>query len=658
MPRGARVRADLAVEAPDRSRRPRPCRRARASAAAGAAASTSIAARTESGIRVVGVVDDGGARVPYAAPRAGRRPGETPRARARSLRAARRSRAPRPPPRARSHVVPARRGEPHATHRPPASRTRSPRRRRSIASRRRIAAGCVEREVDDAHARRARAPRRATRRRDGSSALTTAMPPAGSARTSAACSAATSATLRMNSWCSRCALLMSATVGCAIAASSAVSPGWFMPSSIAGRRDAPSRRPSSVSGRPIALLRLPSRREHARGAEVRAQDRRQHFLDRRLAVAADDDDDRKREARAPVRRERAERGERIRHGDEIARQRVRRGRAATSAAAAPRSLRGADEVVAVEALALERDEEIARRERARVGGDAREAHVRRRACGRRPRARRSPCPSCAALHRCASASAAATAASENGGRTPFALLVVLVALAGDEHDVAGAARSRCAARIAAPRSSSTAKLRPARGANARRRSRAAIAAGSSRRGLSLVTTTRSASVRGDAAHLRALAGIAVAAAAEHADELAAFGRPRAATPSAPSRARRACARNRRRRAAAHPPPSRCIRPGGGVHARERRERRGEPMPLASSTPSTPSTFDALNVPDEPRRDVAAAPGRRDRQARCPACVVATRVAAMSALAEAVGQHVLSARARRVGERCGRTDRRR
>ena len=49
--------------------------------------------------------------------------------------------------------------------------------------------------------------------------------------------------------------------------------------------------------------------------------------------------------------------------------------AATSAAAAPRSLRNADEIVAVEALALERDEEIARRERARVGRHAREAHV-------------------------------------------------------------------------------------------------------------------------------------------------------------------------------------------------------------------------------------------------------------------------------------------
>jgi len=49
-------------------------------------------------------------------------------------------------------------------------------------------------------------------------------PPAGKARIASACSSATSATLFMNSWCSRCALLTTAIVGLAIAASSAVSP--------------------------------------------------------------------------------------------------------------------------------------------------------------------------------------------------------------------------------------------------------------------------------------------------------------------------------------------------------------------------------------------------------------------------------------------------
>ena len=45
------------------------------------------------------------------------------------------------------------------------------------------------------------------------------------------------------------------------------------------------------------------RRERARLAEMGAQDSRQHFLDGGLAVAADDDDDGNREARAPMRRE-------------------------------------------------------------------------------------------------------------------------------------------------------------------------------------------------------------------------------------------------------------------------------------------------------------------------------------------------------------------
>ncbi len=42
---------------------------------------------------------------------------------------------------------------------------------------------------------------------------------------------ATASTVAMNSWCSRWALLTSAMVGRAMAASRAISPGWFMPSS-------------------------------------------------------------------------------------------------------------------------------------------------------------------------------------------------------------------------------------------------------------------------------------------------------------------------------------------------------------------------------------------------------------------------------------------
>ena len=107
-------------------------------------------------------------------------------------------------------------------------------------------------------------------------------------------------------------------------------------------------------------------------------------------------------------------------------------------------------------------------------------------------------------------------------------LIVLVPLAGDEHHVAGRGRVASAAAIAAPRSWITRARRAAR-------CRAAIAAddraGSSERGLSSVTMIWSASCVGDRAHHRPLARIAVAAAAEHAPQLA-RGSARAARSSA------------------------------------------------------------------------------------------------------------------------------
>ena len=69
---------------------------------------------------------------------------------------------------------------------------------------------------------------RAARRHWGvnsESAGKTAVPFAGKAASTAACSSATAATLLINSWCSRCALLMMAIVACASAANCAVSPG-------------------------------------------------------------------------------------------------------------------------------------------------------------------------------------------------------------------------------------------------------------------------------------------------------------------------------------------------------------------------------------------------------------------------------------------------
>src|SRR4030095_17189833 len=63
--------------------------------------------------------------------------------------------------------------------------------------------------------------------------------------------------------------------------------------------------------------------EYVRSAEMLAQDRREDLLDRRLAVAADDNDDRNAESRAPVGRERLQRPLRIGRRNEIARDRRR-----------------------------------------------------------------------------------------------------------------------------------------------------------------------------------------------------------------------------------------------------------------------------------------------------------------------------------------------
>ena len=69
------------------------------------------------------------------------------------------------------------------------------------------------------------------------------------------------------------------------------------------------------------------------------------------------------EARAPVRGQRAERGQRVVDGDQVAGKTRRRGRARP--APRPRRRRSAcgDEIVAVEALALQRDEQVAGHER-------------------------------------------------------------------------------------------------------------------------------------------------------------------------------------------------------------------------------------------------------------------------------------------------------
>ena len=122
------------------------------------------------------------------------------------------------------------------------------------------------------------------------------------------------------------------------------------------------------------VVQVAARREDAAGAVPGTQDRGRHLLDGRLAVAADDDDERRIETRTPGRREFAQRGERVGHRDHRPRvaaaalRHHRGGRAARE--------RAGDEIVAVEPFAVERDEQVAGLDRARVGHDAREPRVR------------------------------------------------------------------------------------------------------------------------------------------------------------------------------------------------------------------------------------------------------------------------------------------
>ena len=111
------------------------------------------------------------------------------------------------------------------------------------------------------------------------------------------------------------------------------------------------------------------------------------------------------------------------------------------------------------------------------------------------------------------------------------LLPCLVTLAGDQHGVPGRGPRASARSIAARRSPTSHDLAPRRPRLAPRPAIAArIAAGSSLRGLSSVTTSTSASRGRDLAHQRALALVAVAAGAEHDDQ------PSRASPGAARRA--------------------------------------------------------------------------------------------------------------------------
>ena len=116
-----------------------------------------------------------------------------------------------------------------------------------------------------------------------------------------------------------------------------------------------------------------------------------------------------------------------------------------------------------------------------------------------------------------------------------------------------------------------------------------IAAGSSERGLSVVTTATSAARAATSPITRPLRAVAVAAAAEHDDHAARASRRRRARRRARHRARRACARSRRSTAKSWPASTRSIRPGTTIGA------------------SRPATIASSSKPDEER-------GRRGGQA--------------------------------------------
>jgi hypothetical protein len=170
--------------------------------------------------------------------------------------------------------------------------------------------------------RRHRSSRRSARARSAgqprhsavysSSPGNTATPSAGKACSTEPFSRATASTVCMNSWCSRWALLTRATVGAAMAARRAISPGWFMPSSTTAALCARSQ--AHHGQRHADLVVQVALRGQARLlADACGEDRGDHFLDRGLAVAAGDADDGNRKLAAPGIADAAQGRQRVRH---------------------------------------------------------------------------------------------------------------------------------------------------------------------------------------------------------------------------------------------------------------------------------------------------------------------------------------------------------
>ena len=463
----------------------------------------------------------------------------------------------------------------------------------------------------------------------------------------------------MNSWCSRCALLTSADRRLRDRArASAVSPRWFMPISItasAVRRRAAEQRQRQADG----VVEVAAR-SRARASAPQCARRIAASISLTVVLPllpASDDQRQRRSARASARR--ARRAPRA----------CRRPRSAVPASAparvARRSAAAAPRASACATKSWPSKRSPVSATNRSPGASARVSVVTRvkrtlraRARGRRRRARRSRCPSCAAP--CRERRARDVGIGERRA-----------------HAVASPGRSRGPCR------------RPARRRRAaRRRSRRAIAAraveldassagcpcrecrarsrwrsprGSSLRGLSLVTTTRSASVRGDRGPspaacpgrgrrrsrtrrpARRPAATAGRSAVEHLLER--VGRVRVVDDHQRLRAAAQALHAARRRL---------------ERARARRARRRSAMPLASSTPSTPSRFDALNVADQRASATSPRPhGVATRQRDAVARRSSTRGRGDVGAAEAVGQHASAPRARAVVDQAaGRTRRRR
>ncbi len=324
----------------------------------------------------------------------------------------------------------------------------------------------------------------------------------------------------MNSRCSRCALLTSTTPGAAIAARRAISPGWFMPSSITAAAWCGRTREQRQRHADVVV-------EVARGGEgglaaPGAKDRRDHLRHRGLAVAAGHGDQRQGEARAPCGREAAERDPRVGHLDA--------GQAGLGEAALGERGGGAghpspvEEVVGVEALAAQRHEQVAGTDGAGVAVDARD---RRRGGADQARAGQRPCDLGQRRHRRSGRQGAGRGAPAQGGRGDGGIgegplhaadvLVVLVALAGDQDDVGRASAAdgvidRLGAvlehveLVMADRADQDLRDDEVGGFEAR------VVAGDD---------GAVGEPAGDRRHQRALGGVAVAAAAEHAPEPAA-----------------------------------------------------------------------------------------------------------------------------------------